>query len=156
MFARFDRYGRRLVVSLVVSRRAGRRVLQTRLGVLGSVIFSAPVSVSERIRFWVAINRRQREIDAKHPGRVTAADMAKVKAAIARRIPLPSSPDEHKLFFQATVVRDAMAALDALEHAEDAAEEAGRQLERMTGEGRQHRSEHEGELLAPTDEERRP
>jgi hypothetical protein len=134
-FPRFERRQRCLVVGLVINRRIGKTVRSERLGHLGAV-YGSPISVRERIRFWVAIDRHLIEIDAKHRGRVTPADVAKIRAAIARRIPQPSTAAEHKLFFQAVVVRDAMAALDALEHAEDAAAEAAKQLERLAREAR--------------------
>jgi hypothetical protein len=89
MFPHFERRRNGLVVGLVLNRRIGRTVRSERLGQLGAV-YGEPISVSERIRFWMAIDRHQREIDAKHPGRVTPADMAKVKDAIARRIPMPT------------------------------------------------------------------
>jgi hypothetical protein len=157
-FPRFERRQRCLVVGLVINRRIGKTVRSERLGHLGAV-YGSPISVSERIRFWVAIDRHLIEIDAKHPGRVTPADVAKIRAAISRRIPLPSTAVERKLFFQAIVVRDAMAAFDALEHGEDAAAEATRALMRLAREQRPDNTDQlsdEGELLAPTNEERRP
>ena len=120
MFVRFERQKRRLFVALVINRKVGGKTRQDRLGYLGSVTYSEPISTSDRIRFWAQIERRQREIDAKYPGRVTPADVAKIKDAIDKRIPLSRTADERKLFFQVSVVRDAMAAFDALDHAEDA------------------------------------
>src|SRR5258708_530419 len=78
MYLRFEPYCRRLQVNLVTSHRIAGKVLQRRLGSLGSVIWSEPVSTVERIRFWTAIDGRFRDLAARHPG-VTAADVAKVK-----------------------------------------------------------------------------
>lgn len=103
MFPRFDRRRRRLVVGLVASRRIGKTVRQERLGQLGAVVVGEPIGVSERIRFWVSVDRHLREIDAQHPGRVTPADVAKVKDAIARRIPRPRGEAELRLMLIATI-----------------------------------------------------
>jgi hypothetical protein len=158
MYLRFERMQRRLCVNLVIARRVDGKVVQSRVGPLGSVIFSEPISTAERIRFWTQFDARWRELAARRPDVVFLADLEKTKIAIDRRIPLPRTPDEHKLFFQAIVVRDAMAAFDRLERGEDAAAEAAKQLERLTHEGRENRSEQNGAsvMLAPTNEERRP
>jgi hypothetical protein len=136
MYLRFERMQRRLCVNLVIARRVDGKVVQERIGPLGSVIFSEPISAAERIRFWTRIDARWRELAARRPDVVSPADFEKIKIAIDRRIPLPRSPGEHELFFKAIVVRDALAALDADDHAEDVAEEAGRQLDRLTREDR--------------------
>ena len=160
MFPRFDRRRRRLVVGLVASRRIGKTVRQERLGQLGAVVVGEPIGVSERIRFWVSVDRHLREIDAQHPGRVTPADVAKVKDAIARRIPRPRGEAELRLMLIATIQRDVMAAFDRLDNGEDAAAEAIKQLERLRRESRQNRQSGEqngtGVVALAPNEERRP
>ena len=49
VFLRFERHRRRLFVNLVVNRHVGgRKVRQTRLGSLCSVVWTEPISVAER------------------------------------------------------------------------------------------------------------
>ena len=94
MFPRFERRRRGLAVGLVHNRKINRKVRSERLGRLGAV--HEPISVSERIRFWMAIDRRLAEIEAKHPGRITPDDTARIKAAIAKRIPTPTKRELRK------------------------------------------------------------
>jgi hypothetical protein len=51
MFLRFEHWHRRLFITLAANRRVGRKVRQDRIGPLGSILWSQPISVSERIRF---------------------------------------------------------------------------------------------------------
>ena len=104
-------------------------------GQLGAVVVGEPISVSEQIRFWVSVDRHLREIDAKHPGRVTPADVAKVKDAIARRISRPSGEAEVQLLMLAAVQRD-VAAFDQVDNAEDAIEQAAKRLQALAREAR--------------------
>jgi len=117
-YPQFYRQNRRLVISLAADEVNGTA---RRIGFLGSVVWSDPISVSERIRFWAAIDQHQREIEAKRPGRFTPADMERVRAMIDKRIPRPCTVDERKLFALAIAVRDGMAAFDA----EDAIKRSG-------------------------------
>jgi hypothetical protein len=123
MFLSFEPHRRRLYVTVVVAERVGKTVRQHRVGSLGGVLFSEPISTAERIRFWTAIDRR---------------------------IPQPRGEEEFRLQLIATIRRDAMAAFDRLERGEDAAEEAMKQLERLTREARQHRSEQDRSVDART------
>jgi len=97
VFLRFERQRCRLCVALVVNRRIDGKVRQRRLGYLGSVIWSdGPISVSERIRFWAAINQKFLAIRARRPGVVSLADEERIRAAIAERIPRPREARQHR------------------------------------------------------------
>lgn len=136
MFPRFERQRRRLFVTLTLNRKVSRTVHGERLGSLGSLAWSEPLSVAERVKYWAEINQRFLAIRTRYPGRVSPADEAKVRATIAQRIPPAQSEAELRLLLIATVQRDVMAAFDRLERGEDAAAEAMKQLERLTREVR--------------------
>lgn len=123
LFPCFRRHkGRRLSVEIIAIPRIREKLRQERVGPLGSV--SEPVSASDRIRFWLAIDRRLREINEKRPGRVSAGDAARLKTKIAERIKPPHTPEERKLFSQVCAARDAIAAFEERE-------QTARQLSRL-------------------------
>jgi hypothetical protein len=157
VFPRFERQRRRLFVTLMLNRKVCGTVRGDRLGSLGSIAWSQPLSVAERVKYWAGINQRFLAIAARHPGLVSEADEIKIRDKIDERIPRPRGDAELRLQLIATVQRDVMAAFDRLERGEDAAAEAIKQLERLRREARQNRSEQTGasEMLAPN-EERRP
>jgi hypothetical protein len=134
MYPRFDRFRNRnrLFVGLVTAFRIDGKARQTRLGPLGSV--ALPLNPSERMRFWAAINQRFLAIGARHPGLVSPADEARIRAAIEERIPLPAGPAGRRLLQIATVQRDLMTPFDTLDHAEDAVAEAARRLKELRAE----------------------
>jgi hypothetical protein len=128
MYLRFERQQRRLCVNVVIARRVDGKVVQERVGPLGSVIWSEPISTAERVRFWTAIDGRWRELVARRPDVVSPADRDKVKTAIDRRIPAPRTAEERRLHFISIIRRDAMQAFDVLDGAEAAMEEAAKRL----------------------------
>jgi hypothetical protein len=130
MFARFERHRRRLSVCVVIGRKIERKVRQDRLGYLGSVAYSEPISLAERVRFWAGINQRFLALRARHPG-ISEADEVKIRDQVAERIPRASTAEERRLFLQATILRDVMAAVDRLEHVEDALAEAAKRLKAL-------------------------
>ena len=95
MFATYQRLGRGYYVRLIHARRIGGKQRPEHLGLLGFV--AEPISVSERIRFWHQLDARFRAIAACHPGRISPAEEAKVRAKIALRIPRLSAEDERRL-----------------------------------------------------------
>ena len=135
MFPRFERKPHRLAVELVVSRRIGRTVRHDRLGPLGSVALPEPISVSERVRFWAGIDQRFLALRARRPGLISPADEAKIRAAIARRIPGPRGAAEVRLLMIAAIQRD-VAAIDNLDGAEDVFAEVARRLQALAHEAR--------------------
>jgi hypothetical protein len=77
-----------LFVNLVRLIRQGRLGLQTRrefLGRLGSL--NLPITEAGRERFWRKLPEHFQNIEAAHPGRVTADDKANAVLSIAARIP---------------------------------------------------------------------
>jgi hypothetical protein len=134
MYPRFERCGSRLSVSLTLGRRVGATVRSERVGVLGRVTYSEPISVDQRVKFWAAMSQRFLALRVRRPGLISEADEVKVRNQIAKRIPRPSGAEELQLFRQATAVQDMKVALERLERGEDAAEEAMRQLLRLAKE----------------------
>jgi hypothetical protein len=134
MFLRFEHRHRRLFITLAANRRVGRKVRQDRIGPLGSILWSEPISVSERIRFWTQLDARFRAIAARRPGVVSPDDADKARAVIDKKIPRARTEEELRLQLIAVIQRDVMAAFDWLERGEDAAAEAMKQLERLTRE----------------------
>jgi hypothetical protein len=96
MFARFERHRRRLSVCVVIGRKIERKVRQDRLGYLGSVAYSEPISLAERVRFWAGINQRFLALRARHPG-ISEADEVKIRDQVAERIPRASTAEEDAL-----------------------------------------------------------
>jgi hypothetical protein len=109
MYVRFEHERRRLRVCLAYARRIGGRPHRFRLGALGAVVWSEPISVPERIQFWQGLDARLDAVRAHHPG--VEIDDVKVRALIADRIPPPSTEAEFRLLSKAILLRDA-AALD--------------------------------------------
>jgi hypothetical protein len=135
MFARFERVGSRISVQLVVSHRTGKKVRAHRVGPLGSVLFSDPISISERARFWASVGDRFRALAARYPGRISPADEERIRTAIAKRIPRPCGEAEVRLLRLAAVQRE-VAAIDNLDGAEDVFAEVARRLQALTRETR--------------------
>lgn len=143
MYLRFERHRLRLNVALVIRPRVDGKARQVRLGFLGSVIWSEPISVAERIRFWTALDGRWRELVARHPGRLSIEDADKLAPEIDKHIPKPKTREEHVLLFQSLVRKDVMAALDALEQVEDGMEIAGKRLLALAREARREKRQRE-------------
>ena len=85
MYPRFEQLGRRLKVSLTIGRRVGATVRSERIASLGSVIWSEPISLDQRVRFWGRLNQRFVAARDHHPGRISEADEVKVRNQIAVR-----------------------------------------------------------------------
>jgi hypothetical protein len=154
MFAHFRQVRQRLIVDLRHSRRVAAQVQSDHLGQLGSVAWSEPVSLDQRVKFWARLNQRFAAARARRPGLISEADEVKVRKQIAERIPRAQSEEELRLFLQAAVVHDVTIALEALDAGEDAMREAAKQLLRLANEGGQTRQSGEqngarGMSLAP-------
>jgi hypothetical protein len=142
MYLRFEPCRLRLVVGLVTSHMmAGRKVRQERLGSLGSVVWSDPISLSERLRFWANVSARYRALAAKRPNAVLLADEERIRAAIDKRIPGPRTEEEGRLFLQAAIVNDMTVALAQHEDGEDALAAAALRMLELARERRPNRIE---------------
>jgi hypothetical protein len=139
MFIRFEPRRLRLTVSLVTCRNRDGKERQERLGSLGSVIWSDPISISERVRFWSSVGARYRALAVRSPHVVLLADQAKIEAAIDKRIPGPRTAEERRLFLQATIVNDMTVALDQAEVGEAALEAAALRMLQLAREARPNR-----------------
>jgi hypothetical protein len=94
VFLRFERRHRRLFITLVANRRVGPKVLQTRLGSLGSSAW--PVSLPERVKFWAEVNQRFLALRARHPDRISEVDEERIRAAINERVPRPREARQNR------------------------------------------------------------
>lgn len=150
MFACFERISRRLYVGLAVARRVDGKPVPKRLGQLGSVLWSEPISVAERVRFWAQFDARLDAIAARHPGVVSRADAEKVREMVARRVPPPRTEDELRRQRTAIALADLVDALgqydgneaftDALAHLVELARENQRQPERSKASNRKEQA----------------
>jgi hypothetical protein len=131
-FPRFERRGPYLRIDLVSGRRVAGRVMQMRLGPLGAVIFSDPVSLAERTKFWAQMNERFRVIRERWPDRISPADEIEIRNKIGKRIPRAQTEAEFKVFLQATIVHDMTTALERQDAGLDGMREAAKQLLRLT------------------------
>ena len=91
MYARFHPAKRRLVVKLVASRRIGGKVQAEHIAPLGSVLLPEPFSLSERTKFWEALEGRLSIVVDRIGERFSAEERRKVIAGIDRRIPTERS-----------------------------------------------------------------
>ena len=89
MFVRFRPVGRRLMISLVETRRLGRKVRSETITNLGSIALGEPIPLRERIGFWQQLGGRFHDLAARRPNRVSAEQRRNAIDAIYRRIPKP-------------------------------------------------------------------
>ena len=94
MYARFHPAKRRLVVKLVASRRVGGKVQAEHIAPLGSVLLPEPFSLSERTKFWEALDGRLSIVVDRIGERFSAEERRKVIAGVDRRIPRPSEAEQ--------------------------------------------------------------
>jgi hypothetical protein len=134
VFPRFERQRRRLFVTLMLNRKVSRTVHGERLGSLGSIAWSEPLSVAERVKYWAGIDQRFLAIRARRPGLVSPADEAKIRDAIDEKIPRPSGETELRLLRIATVQHDVAAI--GLDGAEDVFADVARRLQALAKEAR--------------------
>ena len=97
-YLRFEPNRRRVRVSLVAGRSVNGRVVQERIGNLGSIIAAEIGAAPERARFWRQLAERFSRIEAKFPGRFSPQDSARFEAAVAKRIRRPTKAESHQCF----------------------------------------------------------
>jgi hypothetical protein len=98
MFVRFRICRNRLMVSVVDTRRVGRKVQHKHISGLGGI--NVETSVADRIKFWQAVYDRLPTL----ADRIDAAAQAKILAALQARIPIVT-PEEHDRCPPATLGR---------------------------------------------------
>lgn len=94
MYARFHTARRRLAVKLVHSRKISGQTKSEHIAPLGSILLPEPFSLSERIRFWEALEGRLRLVVARIGDRFNDDVRRNVIAGIDRRIPRPTEAEE--------------------------------------------------------------
>jgi hypothetical protein len=124
---RFERQHRRLYAQIVNVRRIDGKERQNRVGSLGSVLDTEPVSLAERVQFWTALDQRFLALRARRPGCISEADEVKFRDRINKRIPEPRTESERRLALMTVIQRDALAAFDSGD-GEAAIAEAARRL----------------------------
>ena len=91
MFVRFRQSPRRLQLSLVETRREGRKVRHEHVASLGAI--ASPLTVAGRVEYWQNLHQRLGRLSNRLDGEI----QAKILGAVHARVPMPTVDEIHAL-----------------------------------------------------------